>query len=165
LPANRTILKERDAKPLIEELSRTIPGMRLGSKGRVELENTGDAEIVLIEGHALAVRKKGVLFPSLVNVESLKSLPKVTVDMGAVPHVAGGADIMAPGIRKIEGEFQEGSLVVVVDEKYGKYLAVGKSLMGSQIMSETKKGKAVQNLHYVGDEVWEAVKSQARPGF
>ncbi len=139
--------------------------MKLGSKGRVELESAGDAEVVLVEGHALAVRKKGVLFPSLVNTESLKSLPKVTVDMGAVPHVAGGADIMAPGIRKIEGEFQEGNLVVIVDEKYGKYLALGKSLMGSKVMSGTKKGKAVQNLHYVGDDVWELVKSQAKPGF
>ncbi len=139
--------------------------MHLTAKGRVEIETLGESEVVLINGRALAVRKSGALFPSLVNLDALKVLPKITVDMGAVPHVAGGADIMAPGIRKIEGEFGEGGLVTVVDEKYGKYLAVGRSMVDSKTMIGTKKGKVVKNLHYVGDEVWEAVKTQAKSAF
>ena len=66
---------------------------------------------------------------------------------------------MAPGIRKIEGEFGEGGLVSVVDERHGKFLAVGQSLADSKTLRATKKGKVVKNLHYVGDEVWESVKS------
>jgi malignant T-cell-amplified sequence len=85
-------------------------------------------------------------------------MPRIVVDMGAVPHVAGGADIMAPGIRKVNGEFAERQFLVVVDEKHGKYLAVGRALVGSTPMSATKKGKVVENVHYVGDLIWEVIK-------
>ncbi len=78
--------------------------------------------------------------------------------MGAVPHVVGGADVMAPGIRRVEGEFGVDGLVVVADEKYGKHLAVGRALLESKALAAAKKGKAVENLHYVGDPIWEAVK-------
>ena len=160
LPINRTILKERDAKPLIEELSTRIPGMRIGSiKARVEVEKVDDSEVVFVEGVPLAIRRDGSLFPSLVNSDSLKVLPRIIVDMGAVPHVCGGADVMAPGIRKIEGDFGTDALVSVVDERHGKFLAVGKSLVDSKGMSATKHGKVIRNLHYVGDEVWKLVKS------
>ena len=166
MPTNRTILKERDAKPLIEEITRKIPGARFpAGKGRVELESVGDAELVLVEGQPAAVRRNGVLFPSLVNTDSLKVMPKITVDMGAVPHIAGGADVMAPGVRKIEGEFEAGGLVVVIDEKYGKFLAVGSSMIDSKTMNGTKKGKIIKSLHYVGDEVWEALKLQSKTAF
>jgi predicted RNA-binding protein (TIGR00451 family) len=37
--------------------------------------------------------------------------------MGAVPHICNGADIMAPGIVKVEREFQARAMAVVVDEK------------------------------------------------
>jgi len=160
LPINRTILKERDAKPLIEELSKKVPGTKLASiKGRVEVEKIGDSEVVFVEGTPLAVRRSGLMIPSLVNNESLNTLPRIVVDMGAVPHICGGADVMAPGIRKVEGEFGEGGLVSVVDERHGKFLAVGQSLADSKTLRATKKGKVVKNLHYVGDEVWESVKS------
>jgi PUA domain protein len=78
--------------------------------------------------------------------------------MGAVPHVVGGADIMAPGIRKVNGEFAERQLLVVVDENHGKYLAVGRALTGSVPLAAAKKGKVVENLHYVGDLIWEVIK-------
>ncbi len=153
-------MKERDAKPLIEEISKKVPGTKLSSiKGRVEVETIGDSEVVFVEGKPVAVRRASLLIPSLVNLESLNTLPKIVVDMGAVPHVCGGADVMAPGIRKVEGEFGEGGLVGVVDEKHGKFLAVGQSMVDSKTLRGTKKGKVVKNLHYVGDEVWESVKS------
>jgi PUA-domain protein len=160
MPINRTILKERDAKPLIDEISKRVPGTKLASiKGRVEVETIGDSEVVFVEGTPVAVRRASLLIPSLVNLESLNTLPKIVVDMGAVPHVCGGADVMAPGIRRVEGDFGEGGLVGVVDEKYGKFLAVGQSMVDSKTLRATKKGKVVKNLHYVGDEVWESAKS------
>ncbi len=86
-------------------------------------------------------------------------LPTVTVDMGAVPHVVGGADVMAPGVRSVRGDFQAGQFLVVVDEKHGKRLAVGKALLDSDNMRATKKGRVVENVHWVGDAVWDIVKS------
>lgn len=158
MPA-RTILKERESKPLIEQLKK-IPGFNeLSHKSRVEIQTVRDREIILVDGEPVAVRALDRLFPVLVNNKALQGLPRVTVDMGAVPHVAGGADIMAPGIRKIQGNFGENDLVVVVDEKYAKFLAVGSSMLTSEALSGTKKGKVIVNLHYVGDPVWEAIKS------
>jgi len=154
----RTILKDRDSKPLIEELRRLPNQQHLTHKSRVEIETVKDSEIVFVDGVAIAFRRKGELAPVLTNTSALESMPSIVVDMGAVPHVAGGADIMAPGIRKVNGEFGEKQFLVVIDEKHGKYLAVGRALIGSGPMVATKKGKVVENVHYVGDLIWEVIK-------
>ena len=77
--------------------------------------------------------------------------------MGAIPYVCNGADVMAPGIKEIKGEFEEGDLVVVRDVEHGKALAIGKALVGSDEMKEMRKGKAVTNLHHVGDKLWKSL--------
>ena len=157
----RTILKDRDAKPLVEELKR-IPGLgQLSHKSRIETETIKNSEVIFVDGRAIAFKRDMVLIPVLTNLVAIEKMPRITVDMGAVPHVVGGADIMAPGIRRVEGVFAEGTLAVIVDEKHGKFLALGKSLFDSEKLSATKKGKAIINLHYVGDPIWEIVKPVA----
>lgn len=159
-------MKDRDTKPLIEELNK-IPGLEsLSRKSRVETEMAKSSEIIFVDGHPVAFRREGHLVPVLTNMTALEKMPRITVDMGAVPHVVGGADIMAPGIRKVEGTFDEGELVVVIDEKHGKFLSVGRSLLASVTLAATRKGKVIANIHYVGDPVWETIKSQtsARSG-
>jgi PUA domain protein len=157
----RTILKDRDAKPLVEELNK-IPGLeQISHKSRVETELVKNSEVIFVDGNPIVFRREGQLVPVLTNTPVIEKLPRVTVDMGAVPHVAGGADIMAPGIRNIQGSFPEKHLVVIVDEKHGKSLAVGKSLLDSTLLAATKKGKVIANLHYVGDLVWETIKPLA----
>jgi PUA-domain protein len=154
----RTILKDRDAKPLVEELNKISGPGHLSHKSRVETERVKDSEIVFVDGQAIAFKRDGLLVPVLTNSSAIERMPKVTVDMGAVPHVVGGADIMAPGVRKVEGSFGAKQLVVVVDEKHGKALAIGASLYDSGTLSATKKGKVITNLHYVGDSVWETIR-------
>lgn len=157
---NRTILKDRDAKPLIEELNK-IPGLeQLSRKSRVETEMVKSSEVIFVDGLPVAFKREEQFVPVLTNNSALEKMPRVTVDMGAVPHVVGGADIMAPGIRKVEGSFHEKGLVVIVDEKHGKFLSVGRSLLTSDALAVTKKGKVIANIHYVGDPVWETIKSQ-----
>ncbi len=160
----RTILKERESKPLIEELKK-IPGFDHVShhKARVELESVKNADIIIVDGHPLAFKRNERIVPVLTNTQVLENMPRITVDMGAVPHVVGGADIMAPGIRRVQGDFGENQLVVIVDEKHGKFLAVGSSMFPSATLVATRKGKVVRNLHYVGDPIWDALKSHASP--
>lgn len=159
----RTILKDRDAKPLIEELNK-IPGMgQLSHKARVETETVKSSEIAFVDGRPIAFKRDGEVVPVLTNVTAIEKMPRITVDMGAVPHVVGGADIMAPGIRRVDGVFGENALAVVVDEKHGKFLAVGRSILSSEKLSGTKKGKTIINLHYVGDPIWEIIKSLPPP--
>ena len=154
----RTILKDRDSKPLIEELRRLLNQQHLTHKARVEVETVKDSEIVFVDGVAIAFRRNGELAPVLTNTSALDGLPRVVVDMGAVPHVVGGADIMAPGILRVSGEFAQKQLLVVVDEKHGKYLAVGRALTASGPLAAAKKGKVVENIHYVGDLIWEVIR-------
>ncbi len=158
----RTILKDRDSKPLIESLKKLGGHQDISHKSRVELEAVKDAEVVFVDGEPLAFLKKGELIPVLVNQAALETLPRVVVDMGAIPHVVGGADVMAPGIRSVKGVFSAGQLLVVVDEKHGKHLAIGKGLLDSATLGNTRKGKVVENLHYVGDPIWEVVKVFSR---
>ena len=157
---DRTILKDRDAKPLIEDLRRLPNQQGLPHKSRVEIEIVKDSEVIFVDGVPIAFRRNGELIPVLTNKAALDGMPKIVVDMGAVPHVAGGADIMAPGIRSISDSVLEKHLAVVVDEKHGKYLAVGKALLDAGPMKTTKHGKVVSNVHYVGDLIWEAIKAK-----
>ncbi len=148
---------------MIEELKKIPEFDQLSHKSRIELENVKNASIIIVDGQPLAFKRDQQVIPVLINTQVLEKMPRIIVDMGAVPHVVGGADIMAPGIRRIQGDFREGELVVIVDEKHGKFLAVGSSMLPSATLAATKKGKVVRNLHYVGDPVWEALKSHAPP--
>ena len=158
----RTILKDRDAKPLVESLKQIGGPEGLSHKSRVELEKIRDTEVIFVDGLPVAFRRKETIAPVLVNEPAIARLPGVVVDMGAVPHVVSGADIMAPGVRAVRGQFSSGQLVVVVDEKHGKHLAVGRCLLDSVALAQSKKGKVVQNLHYVGDPIWEVTKGTVR---
>jgi len=60
---------------------------------------------------------------------------------------------------RIEGEFGKGDLVLVVDVKFGKALALGESLMDAEAAKATKKGPVVKTLHYVSDKIWDYTKS------
>jgi PUA domain protein len=77
--------------------------------------------------------------------------------MGAIPYVCNGADVMAPGITDMIGEFEEGDIVVVRDVRHNKALAVGKAMRTSREIMDSKKGKVIRNLHYVGDRLWDAI--------
>ena len=48
---------------------------------------------------------------------------------------------------------------VIVDEEHGKPLAIGISLFDATEMEELTSGKAVLNVHYVGDELWNSRNS------
>jgi PUA domain protein len=50
--------------------------------------------------------------------------------------------------------FEEGTIVVVRDITHRKALAVGKALRSRTDIEASRKGRAVQNLHYVGDKMW-----------
>ena len=117
--------------------------------------------IFFADGKPLILRKQGTLFPSLKFDELINAMPQIVVDMGAVAHVANGAQIMRPGIRQVKGEFAKGELVVIVDEKFSKAIALGVAEMDSEAMKSLTKGRVITNIHYVGDELWKSFVAQA----
>jgi len=42
----------------------------------------------------------------------------------------------------------------VVEEQYGRPLAIGIALMSGKAMKEKPKGKAVKNIHHAKDKIW-----------
>jgi PUA-domain protein len=81
-------------------------------------------------------------------------LKKIVVDMGAVKFVAGGADVMRPGIVKIDEGIAKDDFVSVVDVTHQRPLCVGKAMYSSEEMQTMSSGKVLKNIHYVGDKIW-----------
>lgn len=131
------------------------------SKVDMELVETDFAEIFLINGKPLLVRIKEKILPTLAFNEIFALTPKVVVDMGAVPHVCNGANVMAPGIVRFEGEFKKGDFVFVVDEKHGKTIAIGEAAYDVDTVRKVTKGVVIKNIHFVGDKLWNFIKKLA----
>ncbi len=118
---------------------------------------TGGDEVILVDRSPQFWIQDATIIPSLkmFTEKSIKDFTNyVIVDMGAVPHIANGADVMAPGIVEI-GEFESDEFVFVGDEEHGKILSIGVALMGSGKISGKEEGKVVKTVHYAGDEFWE----------
>lgn len=153
----RHFLKEKEAKRFLVAVSETLGvdvEQFLGSKTRVEVNETENVEVFIFDGKPLLARAEGHIFPTLAFDELLRLMPKIVVDMGAVPYVCKGADVMAPGVVAINGEFNENSVLLVADERHGKSLAVGVALCSSEAMKAVNRGKTVKTLHFVGDKLW-----------
>jgi PUA domain protein len=133
-----------------------------GSKPHVEVIETQKDRIYVVKGHALIAESDVNTFPTLLFEEYVSRLPKVVVDMGAVPYVCNKADIMGPGVVEIQGKFEPKSLVTVVDVKNRKPIAVAESLYDSETAATTKKGKLFRNLHCIGDEIWATIKESGK---
>jgi PUA domain protein len=157
----RYFLKEKEAKTLLTEVSQKA-GLSLEQimKTNINLEivETDFAQIFLIKNRPILARIGEHIFPTLIFIEALSLVPKVVVDMGAIPHVCNGADIMAPGIVHVRGDVKKGDFVFVVDEKYGKAIAVGKALCDMSEAAKPKQGVVIRNIHFVGDKLWNFIK-------
>ncbi len=116
-------------------------------------------KLYLINKKPLFFKLINVVIPTLLFDELLDSLPRIVVDMGAVPYVCKGAKVMVPGIVGIHDEFKKGSLVLIVDEKHKKSLAIGESMYSSNEINTMKKGVVVKNLHFVSDKIWKIAKT------
>jgi len=157
----RHFLKAKEAKLVLERASEKLKvdlEQIFKAKANVELVETEFADILLINGKPTLVKAGGSIFPTLVFNEFLALAPKVVVDMGAVPYVCSGANIMAPGIVRFEGEFGEGDFVSVVDEKHGKAIAIGEVVYDAVAAKKVTQGVVVKNVHFVGDKIWNFVR-------
>ncbi len=155
----RRDIRRREGDRLLEEL-RARFNLRIDLRvRRFEVTEFDDVSIYIIDGRPLLFKVDGKLYPTLLFDEAINILPRIVVDQGAIPYVCRGADVMAPGIVKIDGTFHEGDLVAVCDEKYGKTIALGIALRDSEAIESMSRGKAVKNIHYVGDKIWEVSKA------
>jgi PUA domain protein len=158
----RYSLKSRDTKQVLSKVSEKLKiDLETVARPKVNIEivEADTGQLILVDGRPLLFKVGEAIFPTLLFKEFVERAPKIVVDMGAVPYVCKGADVMAPGIVRFEGEFGKGDLVVVVDLKHGKPLAIGESLRESGEAKPSKQGPVVKNLHFVSDKIWNLSKT------
>ena len=157
----RHLLKRKQQKAELEKIEAAL-GTTINIDDKTQLE-TGvlddGTRVLLYQNEILFFEKDGRLFPTLhALLKNMVSVPQVAVDMGAIRFVINGADIMRPGITRIDDNVRKDCVVAIVDEKHGKPLAVGVSTMDVEEMRSSTKGKAVLSVHYVNDHLWDFTK-------
>jgi PUA domain protein len=149
----RKVLLKQMHDELVQKFGATADKLLNGIVEIVEFQD--GREVLLVKGKPVAFKSQDGLFPTLFSEDKIP-MKRVIVDMGAVPHVAGGADIMAPGVISAAENIKTGECVVVVDERHGKALAIGSALVEGTSM-KGQKGRVIKNLHHVGDDIWKLV--------
>jgi PUA domain protein len=158
----RYSLKSKQAKQLLNEISGRLNvnvEALFGAKANVEIVESSIGDVYLVNDKPLFFKIEKKVLPTLLFQGFVSQAPKVVVDMGAIPYVCNGADVMAPGIVRVEGEFGTADLVLIVDEKHGKPLAVGETLYDSESVRDAKQGAVIKNVHFVSDKIWNFAKT------
>ncbi len=129
-------------------------------KARIELIQTDAGDTLYAVNNVLKLwkSKEGYIPVLTLLLNKQVDLKKIVVDKGAIRFVTNGADVMRPGITKIDSTIKKGDIVVIVDENHDRALAIGKSMLDAEQMEDKNSGKVVKNLHTIQDNVWEFEK-------
>jgi PUA domain protein len=154
-------LSKRDSAKLLERIKRLgwASGIA-GGKIKNVLQIAGEDFSVYVVGGYVLAEVGEIIFPTLheeYNRELLGRLPALVVDMGAVPHIARGADVMRPGVRGFRGSFDEGDLLIVKDERNLRPIAISQAIKSFEECHAMEKGKIAENIHHVDDKIWKLI--------
>ena len=153
----RKRMREKEIKILREQIDSRLGTSTFTEKDAVDLAESTDFNLIFVNNDILGLIYEGKPFLTVRGL--LKYRPEtyaVTVDMGAVPYVTNGADVMGPGIVDADENIKEGDIVWIRDMKNKVPLAVGVALRDSVSLRSKEKGKAIKMLHNVGDKLWKS---------
>jgi len=156
---HRHRLRQKEIETLKQEIEKRLGTSIFSVADAVEVaEVYGIAsKVYILERQIVAVDIDGEAFLSLRGLLKYgASREFVTVDMGAVPFVSKGADVMGPGITGGDASIMEGELVWVRDERYGRPLAIGRSMVKGEMLGSRRQGKFIETLYHIGDKLWQA---------
>lgn len=140
----------RNLEQISGEFAKLLP-----SDARIEVGETDKGSFILVNGEAWIFKPAEVYFPTVRGALKINADRRfVTVDKGAVRFVAGGADVMRPGVVAFDEGIEKDDLVVINEETHKKALAVGVSLWNGEEFKINKSGKCVKVIHHIGDELW-----------
>lgn len=108
-------------------------------------------ELLLLEiGMDTRIRIPSIQMLRMFSNEDL--MPKIWTDAGATRFILNGADLMRPGITKVDS-FLENEFVQVVNPQ-GNVLAIHKAKFSSEEIMKKTKGKVTSVTTYLNDEIW-----------
>lgn len=152
---NRHRLKTRDIRKYIEDLKSIFQDVFFDEKSSVETGDLNGRNIIFIDEEPCFMEHKDKIVFTLHGLNKYK--PKknfVVIDMGAIRFVTNGADIMAPGVVDVDNDISKGDQVWICDETHHKPLAIGIALVDGEDIISKSKGKVINTIHYVGDDLW-----------
>ena len=155
---SRHHLKGSDARKIIAKIEPFLEDPSHLRQSSLEMAVSDEGvDLIFIEGRPLLmIVEDQPFFTVLGAIEMMPYKRLVMVDSGAVRFVVNGADIMKPGIVSADPDIAVGDLVVIVEERHDKPLAIGRALeAGTEMKGE---GKAVKSLHHVGDVIWKGLE-------
>lgn len=152
---NRHRLSRKEIKSLEQELISSTGFAPFSEGSQIDVAERDKWTVILDSDEIVGIYINDRPFPTIRGLLRISPTCRfITVDMGAVKFVANGADVMAPGIVEADQNIKEGDIVWVRDEKFKKPISVGIALIDGSEMLRKKQGKAVKNIHFVGDEIW-----------
>ena len=154
------VLSRRDSGEMLSKIESSL-GLSLDLAKSVQASCAEPEEGVVFVGLGSYefVQSGGTFFPFLGSQDALALLPGAVVDEGAIRFLLNGADVMRPGIRRLDDWGPAGTLVVVREEKKGRAIAVGPSAVTGSEAQAMKRGSCIKNLHHVGDKYWNLHRS------
>ena len=157
----RRPVRKKNIAPLLKNLEGHL-GLNLNiDDAFLEMAEYGNWQLVLLDRipHVVQVKNPEGKDCAILTLRGLLahscSQMYAEVDRGAIPFLMNGADCMAAGIHNADSNITAGDLVWIRDQEHGRALAIGWAKLSGEGMVASQKGKAIQTIHYVGDELWE----------
>lgn len=160
----RHFIRKSELKPLKDEISKNFDEkfieQMFPKKSNVELIQTESGDTLYAVNNELKLWKSKYGFIPVLTLllNNRVDLKSITVDFGAIRYVANGADVMRPGITKIDPSIKKGDIIKIEEETHKRALAVGKAMFDAAEMEAKNSGKVVKNLHTIQDPIWEFEK-------
>ena len=153
----RKRLRNKEAKALADEISAIVGVPVFDGDEPIDRAESPDFDLIYVGNDILGMIVGDKPFLTLRGVLRYEPVKRdVTIDMGAVPYIANGADCMGPGIVEADPEIAEGDFVWIRDINNKRPLAVGISQRSGEELSKKLPGKAIKTLNTVGDKLWKA---------
>lgn len=139
-------LSNKEKKELVNNLPK---GYEITKKDELKEQDN----ILYKNSEKFLILKDKAYLPHLNSVSD-SNYKSVYVDRGAIPFIIKGADLMRPGIQKIDENIEKDEIILIKDEEHNKNLAIGFSIFNSEELKNQEKGKSVLIYHYVSDEFY-----------
>ncbi|MGD0395598.1 MAG: PUA domain-containing protein [Nitrososphaerales archaeon] len=154
------VLSRRDSAEMVEKIESSLgKALNLPKSAQAECAEPEEG-VVFVNLDSFTFVKAGDRFvPFLGSPKILEMFPTAVVDEGAIRFLLNGADVMRPGIKRLDEWGASGAVVVVKEERKGRAIAIGLSTVSSSEASAMTKGSCLKNLHHVGDRYWSLHKT------
>lgn len=156
----RRPVRRKKIAPLLKTLESDL-GIDLQVDGAfLEMAEYGPWAMVLVDKIAKAIevqneeRERFVFLTLRGFLEHDNAGKWVEVDHGAIPFLMKGADCMVAGVHAADESIEVGDLVWIRDMTHKRPLAIGWATMNAEDLTNLTKGKGINTLHWVGDELW-----------